>query len=50
MACRLCEGSSKVLILQISIFLNEPAARKKELERLGGIQISEFLENFYQNK
>ncbi len=36
--------------LQISIFLNEPAARKKELQRLDGAKISEFLENFYQNK
>jgi len=34
----------------ISIFLNEPAARKKELQRLDGAKISEFLENFYQNK
>ena len=36
--------------LQISTFLSEPAAKRKEMERLGKSTISPFLEDFYQNK
>ncbi len=36
--------------LQISTFLSEPAAKRKEMERFGKSTNSRFLEDFYQNK
>ena len=46
----LLECTIKIILLQIQSFLAEPEARRAEVQREGSMNISKFLENFYQKK